>query len=123
MTDHSDPYNQDYGALQDVEAEDQSDRRRIELDDLRRILSMKEGRRVLWRYVGTANLMLTSFRGENTHNTAYQEGIKQIGRQMLADIDEADPDAYFQMRKEALEFEETRKQIKKNKIRQLDKEQ
>lgn len=100
--------------LNEIEDQLEQDRRNLELDDLKRVLSTKEGRRVFWRYIGVGNIFATSYRGENTHETSYQEGIKQISRLMIKDIDEASPDAYFKMRQEAMEMEQTRKQIRKN---------
>lgn len=115
MTDYEDnPFEPKSDKELDVDSEINQDRRNVELEDLRKVLSMPEGRRVLWRYLATANLKVSSFRGENTHNSAYQEGIKQIGRVILQDIEDSKPEAYFQMHKDAVQLENTLKKMKEN---------
>lgn len=52
----------------------------------------------MWRYLGKCGLYKSSFTGNST--TFFNEGMRNIGLQMLADITEADADSYAKMAKE-----------------------
>lgn len=79
-------------------------RRDRELDDVKKILETDHGRRFMWRYLGLAGVFQTSFTGNST--TFFNEGKRDIGLKMLADVTEAKPDAYIQMANEAKKSEE-----------------
>lgn len=73
--------------------------RRRELADVQFILSTVEGRRFYWRLMRRCGIHKSSFTGNNT--TFFQEGERNIGLVMLADLEEANPDAYVLMLKES----------------------
>lgn len=75
--------------------------REKELNDVRVILSTKHGRRLWWRYLGRCGVFASTFTGNNT--TFFKEGERNIGLMLLADLNEAMPEAYALMQKEASE--------------------
>lgn len=79
--------------------------RRRELSDIAQILSTLEGRRFYWRMMVTCGIFLSSFTGNNT--TFYNEGMRNIGLILLADMNEADPTAYLKMISESKKMEES----------------
>lgn len=78
--------------------------RSLELEDMRRILETDYGRRFVWRYLGIAGVFQSSFTGNST--TFFNEGRREIGLKLLADVTDAKPDAYVQMTLEAKKSEE-----------------
>jgi hypothetical protein len=79
--------------------------RQQELNDTKNILATAWGRRFVWRYLGEAGVFHTSFRRECPHETSFNEGMRQVGLKLLADVMDADPEAYAKMTKEAQESE------------------
>lgn len=75
------------------------DKRTRELDDVFFILGSPQGRRFFWRYLGRCGIFRTSMTGNNT--TFFNEGERMIGLNLLADLNEANPEAYAVMQKEA----------------------
>jgi len=67
-----------------------------ELADLRIVMQNPSGRRFLWRLLFTCHLYTTSF-AYDPNRTAFNEGERNIGLQLVADMIEADPRAYAQM--------------------------
>jgi len=74
-------------------------RNKQELEDVRTILELPAGRRFVWRYLEKAGIFETSFTGNNT--TFFNEGRRDIGLKLLADVMQAKPEAYVQMAQEA----------------------
>lgn len=77
--------------------------RRDELDDIRFILSTKNGRRVLWRLLTHCNVF-----GSVWHPSAlihHNSGRQDVGHFIMAEITEASPDAFLTMMKENKEGE------------------
>lgn len=70
-----------------------------ELGDVRRILSVPEGRRLFWRLLSGAGVFRASFT-LNSVQTAYNEGRRDIGLWMLEEINQADPNAFAQLQRE-----------------------
>ena len=70
-------------------------RRRRELFDTAKVLSTIEGRRFYWRWLQRCGVFRSSFTGNNT--TFFNEGERNIGLEMLADVNEADPEKYLLM--------------------------
>ena len=91
----------DEGQVKEAEAKVKRGRER-ELADLLFILSTVQGRRLIWRYLSRCGIFKTSF-VEDSNRTAYNEGERMIGLNLLADVMEADPDSYLKMMKEAKE--------------------
>lgn len=67
--------------------------RRRELADVQFILNSVEGRRFYWRLMMRCGIFKSSMTGNNT--TFYNEGERNIGLLMMADLNEADPEAYI----------------------------
>lgn len=78
--------------------------RETELNDIRFVLSERSGRRFVWRYLEEAGIFRTSFTGNS--ETFFREGGRNLGLKLLADINEAQPDAYVQMVRESKEDKE-----------------
>lgn len=76
--------------------------RERELEDVRFLLNTKEGRRFLWRLLSLTGLFQSSFTGNST--TFFKEGSRNIGLQVLADINDANPEGYLLMLKENREI-------------------
>jgi hypothetical protein len=72
-----------------------------ELNDVRHVMSSKEGRRFFCRYQKLCRVHEVSFTGNNT--TFFQEGERSVGLRMLADLNEAAPELYIEMLREELE--------------------
>ena len=73
--------------------------RERDLEDLGVVLSGPAGRRFVWRYLGACGVFKTSMTGDSY--TYFNEGRRDVGLQLLADVMEADPNAYLLMTKEA----------------------
>lgn len=73
--------------------------RRQELQDVAFVLSTIEGRRFYWRMMQRCGIHKSSMTGNNT--TYFNEGERNIGLLLLADLEEADPDSYVRCLKEA----------------------
>jgi hypothetical protein len=72
--------------------------REQEMEDVRFVLSTPSGRRFLWRWLEICGIYKTSMTGNST--TFFNEGMRSVGLSLLADIVEAQPDAYLNMQKE-----------------------
>lgn len=70
-----------------------------ELHDMRTVMASLEGRRFIWRLLDRAGVFRTSFTGNST--TFFNEGQRNMGLIVLADVHEACADAYIQMMTEA----------------------
>jgi hypothetical protein len=73
-------------------------RRAQELDDVREILRTKGGRRFYWRYLTDCGLFKTSMTGNS--QTYFLEGQRNVGLKLLADMNQAAPEAYLLMQQE-----------------------
>ena len=84
------------------EAESRAKRgRELQIEDICGILATRGGRRFMWRYLEECGVFKTSFTGSS--QTFFLEGQRNIGLKILADVTEADPDAYLKMMKESKE--------------------
>lgn len=90
----------------------QKSKRQSELDDVYFILGTFQGRRFFWRYLSRCGIFETSFTGNNT--TFFKEGERNIGLQMLADLNQSNPNAYAVMMKEAADDQIKKKFVKQN---------
>ena len=70
-----------------------------ELDDLRQIMDSVHGRRFIWRLLDKAGVFRTSFTGNST--TFFNEGMRNLGLMVLADVHQACANQYIQMMQEA----------------------
>ncbi len=77
--------------------------------DLQEVLRHEHGRRVVWRWLGSAGIYTTTYR-RDSNSTEFNEGRRSLGLEILDAIQQADPDAYIRMQQEALEAARTRKE-------------
>lgn len=75
---------------------------RQERDDVRWLMGHKAGRRIVWGLLEDAGVYKTSF-STDTHVTAFQEGKRNQGIQLVAKLNIHCLDAYNLMVKEHLE--------------------
>ena len=100
-----------------LNAEEERLAREKELNDLRWVMSTKQGRRFMWRLLSDAGVFRLSF---NTNNAvmAFNEGGRNTGLYQLNNITEACPDRYTEMlaeHKEAKEKHANRSADRRNK--------
>ena len=67
--------------------------------DIQHILSSINGRRFLWGILQFCGVFETSF-NQNTNQTMFNEGQRNVGLRLLSKIQEADAAAYITMVKE-----------------------
>ena len=81
------------------EEHDSIKRKRIRhLNDIRKVVSMPEGRRLYFFVLAESGIFRSSFTGNST--TFFNEGARNIGLILLRDIMEAKPDVLTQMMNE-----------------------
>jgi hypothetical protein len=87
--------------------ETQKERQRLEseqaTDDLKAVMDSPPGRRFVWRLLEQAGVYRASYAGEATHATAFNEGRRNQGLQLLSEIFRACPGSYTLMVQEAHE--------------------
>lgn len=69
-----------------------------EVEDVKLIMSSREGRRFMWRMLEMCGVYRSSFTGNS--ETFFREGQRNIGLMLLADIHEHCPDGFTTMLKE-----------------------
>ena len=74
-------------------------RRDREISDLQAVLKKPEGRRVVYKILCECGVFKASF-ALNSNTTAFNEGKRDIGLGLLAELDLAEPNVYSQMLKE-----------------------
>jgi hypothetical protein len=72
---------------------------------MQKVLSSKEGRLVLWELLCRSGVFRSSF-SQDSHQTAFHEGERNIGLVLLAQVNEANALATKTMAEEAREEEE-----------------
>lgn len=77
--------------------------RERELNDVRAVLAITGGRRLLWRLMGKFGVNGSVFAEPNL--MAYNSGKQDAGHLILAEVVEAQPEAYLQMMQEAAKLE------------------
>lgn len=71
-----------------------------EIEDLKKLLSMPEGRRYIWRLMAHAGVFRTSFTGNST--TFFNEGKREIGLMVISEVMNASPSSFTQMQNESV---------------------
>jgi hypothetical protein len=79
-----------------------------EVEDLKKLLSIPEGRRYIWKLMSSAGVFRTSFTGNST--TFFNEGKREIGLMVISEVMAASPTAFAQMQNE---FTNEQKKISK----------
>jgi hypothetical protein len=75
--------------------------REREVSDLRKVLSLPEGRRLVWRLMAASKLFQSTYTGQS-NETFFNEGKRAIGTLIFADIQEAKLEAFQVMQREAM---------------------
>lgn len=85
----------------DVEAQRAiaAEKRKQELDQIKWLMSHKPGRAIVWRLLEKAGVYRTSFHS-NGSQTFFNEGQRNLGLQLLAEVMEACPERFGEMQKE-----------------------
>ncbi len=74
--------------------------RELQIADLRKVLSTREGRRFVWRYIGLCGVFKNPH-GVDTNQTSFYCGQQAIGQTLLADVTETNDEALLMMMREA----------------------
>lgn len=77
-----------------------------ERHDLRAVLDLVQGRRVIWKLLCVAGVFQVSFRAGQPDLSTFLEGRREFGLQLMADVTAIDPALYHQMAKEAQHLEQ-----------------
>lgn len=85
-----------------VESAERKERygRKVQLADLRQILATDYGRRFIWRYLEECHVFGSVFNNSGSI-TYFNEGRRDVGRVLLADVTEANDEALIQMMRES----------------------
>ena len=78
--------------------------RKMELEDVRDILETPAGRRTFWRYLTECRVFGSVFNNSGSM-TYFNEGRRDVGLKIMADITEANDEAYLLMMREAKDRE------------------
>lgn len=78
----------------------ETQQRNRELDDVRVMLSLAEGRRFLWRLMGQCKLFDTPI-SHDARTTDHNIGKGEIGRFLLSEVRESAPEGFLLMQQEA----------------------
>lgn len=81
------------------------DTRRRELEDIKVVLSTRNGRRFYWRYLNKCGIFSSCYVSDS--RVYFNEGMRNIGILLVVDLNEADPEAYLTMMAEARADENT----------------
>jgi hypothetical protein len=79
--------------------EELAESRRKEIEDIKWLMAHKAGRRLAWRLLERAGVYRTSFNNSGSI-TAFNEGQRNMGLFLLAELQEIAPDNYLAMIKE-----------------------
>lgn len=85
--------------------------RQKEIDDVKKVLEKPEGRRIFWRLLSKCGIFRNSF-NLNSNQTGFNEGQRNIGLDLLNDINEADITAFAKMQNEYLSALNSNKEAK-----------
>lgn len=70
-----------------------------ELERLRAVLSTRDGRRWYWEKMAFCGIFLKHI-PKDPYLTAYNEGLRNMGLQLLEELNELGPDVFTQMQRE-----------------------
>ena len=73
--------------------------RQVEANDLKWLMSSKQGRRLMWRWLGEAGVFRSSFTGNS--ETFFKEGKRSFGLFLLSEIGAHCPESHVEMMNEA----------------------
>jgi hypothetical protein len=75
--------------------------RMVEVNDIKWLMSHKQGRRFMWRLLSKAGIYTTSFTGNS--ETFFKEGMRNMGLFLVLDIHKHVPESYGLMVTESKE--------------------
>lgn len=84
--------------------------------DFQSVLSTEEGRRFIWRLLCDAGVFASTYDPKAMHpaeDMAFAEGRKQVGYQLLGEIQRLCPDKYFAMVKEQNQWQMNKTKLAK----------
>lgn len=87
------------------QSEEQKSKHEELLESINSVMSTRQGRRVIWNILSTANLYDHQFIGE-TNSLYFREGRRSVSGELLVLIDKKCPDMYLKMVIEARPTEE-----------------
>lgn len=100
--DDFDPHNTDDQDLARASADALKDLNRLQLDeDFKWLMNDARGRRIVWRQLSAAGVFNSSFNPE-AMQMAFNEGRRNSGLELLAQVHSLCPDLYTTMMKESL---------------------
>lgn len=114
------PFDASDPAAQANAARDVARKRRDDLDVLRKLMFDKKGRAFLYRRLESCHIYGSTFAGESSHVSAFNQGQENVGKQLMLDAIEASPDLYVQMVKEQREEESRLDQVRRDEARKRD---
>lgn len=75
-------------------------RETVEREELKALLQLPAARRFIWTLLGRCGINRLSFSEEATHTTAFLEGRRSIGNEIIGEIDAAIPHTYINIYRE-----------------------
>lgn len=81
------------------QAKEQAHQLHIQNDDTKWLMSTKKGRRIVWRLLELARVFRLSY-DTNPMAMAFNEGNRNFGNQLLAEIQSLCPERYLEMLRE-----------------------
>jgi len=88
--------------------------REREIEDLKAVMDTKEGRRFIWRLLGQAGIFHPSFVVGAPDVTAFNEGGRKQGLNLMAEIISETPTSFLTMQQEVMNDEQRRREEEKN---------
>lgn len=73
-----------------------------EVEALRDVASTYEGRETLWRIIGHCNVFGNSFRGEDSHLSAFEEGKRAVGLFIIQELFTSNKNSFTLLQSEAI---------------------
>ncbi len=83
---------------------------RVANEEMKALLNSVAFRRWVWRCLDFCRFGQLSYCGENTAETNFREGMRNVGNKIFEDIKKANPKAFIEMMEEAEKKLETRKE-------------
>lgn len=84
------------GSVQQTRAK-QKTARELELDDLKKVLSLKEGRRLIWRIIQENCGVMRPSAHASGSQTYTNEGRRSVGLDIINEMDELDVQTYAKL--------------------------
>ena len=86
-------------------------KRHREVSDMKKILSMPEGRRLMWRMWSKCGIFSNPF-NPNSNQSAFNAGMMKIGQDLLVDVNDVDALMFAKIQQEYVSELKSKKQSK-----------